>query len=86
MLADFFTKYSTFTNEKSNPAIFALSLHPSFSQIVVSGININALDTIKVCSVKINGIEQILGNMDVSVDYGQIEKWSNKKFTDKKDR
>ncbi|MCF2446440.1 hypothetical protein L0657_20950 [Dyadobacter sp. CY345] len=63
--------------------IFIFISLPTFAQIVVSGVDINAVDSIKVCTVKIDGIEQILGDMDVSVDYGQIEKRATKRFTDK---
>jgi len=64
------------------PILFFITL-PSFSQIVVSGVDINSIDSIKVCTVKLENLEQLLGDMDVSVDYGQVERKATKRFTDK---
>jgi len=64
-------------------SILLFTTLPSFSQIVVSGVDINSIDSIKVCTVKIENIDQIFGDKDISVDYGQVERKATKRFTEK---
>jgi len=67
----------TLTNERFYLSIVAFLSSASFSQFIVSGADINALESLRVSCVKVDGVEQISG-MDPSFDYGPIERKSTK--------
>lgn len=44
---------------------------PSFSQIIVSGVDINKSDSIKVCTIEMIGYGLAGDKVDIFLDYGQ---------------
>jgi len=64
------------------PFLVLLSL-PSFAQLIVSGVNVNEIDSVNTISVKVDGAEFSLTGLDVSLDYGQKNKKSTTRIMNK---
>ncbi|WP_254560362.1 hypothetical protein [Dyadobacter diqingensis] len=55
---------------------------PSFSQIIVSGVDINKSDSIKVCTIEMIGYGLAGDKVDIFLDYGQKTKKTTTQITD----
>ncbi|MDQ6481485.1 hypothetical protein [Dyadobacter sp. LHD-138] len=62
--------------------VFLLFSIPSFSQIIVSGVDINKSDNIKVCTIEMIAYGYTSDKFDVFLDYGQKTKKSTTQITD----
>ncbi|MBE9462947.1 hypothetical protein ACFP1I_14900 [Dyadobacter subterraneus] len=55
----------------------------SFAQVYVAGVNINEIDSLKVCLVNISTFRSFAAPDEVSLDYGQPEKRDMNRITNK---
>lgn len=55
----------------------------SFAQVFVSGVNINEIDSVKVCQVTVSSFRSLASSNTVTLDYGQPEKRTLNKITNK---
>lgn len=62
--------------------IFLLIAIPSFSQIIVSGVDINKSDSIRVCTIEMIAYGYAGDKLDIFLDYGQKTKKSTTQITD----
>lgn len=55
----------------------------SFAQVYVAGVNINEIDSVKVCLVNVSTFRSLAASNTVSVDYGQPDKRAVNRITNK---
>lgn len=55
----------------------------SFAQVFVSGVNINEIDSVKVCQVTVSSFRSLASSNTVTLDYGQPEKRTLNKIMNK---
>ncbi|GLU52272.1 hypothetical protein [Dyadobacter frigoris] len=55
----------------------------SFAQVFVSGVNINEMDSVKVCQVTVSSFRNLASPNTVTLDYGQPNKKALNRITNK---
>jgi hypothetical protein len=53
----------------------------AFSQVFVSGVDINKIDSVKICQITVSGFKNLGGISSLSLDYGQPDKKSLNQIT-----
>ncbi|WP_159467511.1 hypothetical protein [Dyadobacter sp. 3J3] len=64
-------------------AFFTFCSTFSFAQVFVSGVNINEIDSVKVCQVTVSSYRSFAAPNTVSLDYGQPDRKAVNRITNK---
>lgn len=64
-------------------AFFMFCSTIAFSQVFVAGVNINEIDSVKVCQVTYSSFRSLAALDKISIDYGQPDKKALNRITNK---